>query len=210
MKSSTTQSNWSLAAAFGAGVFASACCVIPVALVSLGLGGAWLGILTVLEPYRWLFAALALGALGYAVYNEWQMSHHPRCDCESTLTPLVRRSLLGAGALATLALIASPWLIPTPNASISSEAPAAAVAASASATPTSYQQVVLHVEGMTCAGCAVTVRETLESVPGVYSAEVTYEPPQAVVRFDPSETSTAALTEATVRAGYPARPPSPL
>ena len=33
-----------------AGILASACCVGPLVLVSLGLGGAWVSTLTVLEP----------------------------------------------------------------------------------------------------------------------------------------------------------------
>ena len=39
------------ASAFAA-VGASLCCVAPLVLVSLGLGGAWLSTLTQLEPYR--------------------------------------------------------------------------------------------------------------------------------------------------------------
>lgn len=49
-----------------AGVGASLCCVGPLALVSAGVSGAWISNLTLLEPYRWIFAALALGFMGYA------------------------------------------------------------------------------------------------------------------------------------------------
>lgn len=51
-KPSDAKTNWSMGAALGAGVAASACCTIPLALVSLGIGGAWIGSLTALEPYR--------------------------------------------------------------------------------------------------------------------------------------------------------------
>ena len=59
-----------MSAALGAAVAASACCTIPLALVSLGIGGAWVGSLTALAPYRWIFVDLAVGALGYAAYSE--------------------------------------------------------------------------------------------------------------------------------------------
>jgi copper chaperone CopZ len=58
---------------------------------------------------------------------------------------------------------------------------------------------------MTCKACPVTVRRALEGIDGVYSAEATYEPPEAVVRFDPEEVAVEDLTSATERAGFPSR-----
>lgn len=199
--------NRSMSAALGAAALASACCTIPLALVSLGVGGAWISGLTALEPYRWIFTALAVGALGYAGYNEWQMSRRPDCECESIFSPGVRRALLGAGALAILALVVSPWLLAASPSAATQEAQAAAATsrsapAQESASPASFQQVVLEVEGMTCATCPVTVRKALENTPGVYSAEASYEPPRAVIRFDPAKTSVEALMRATRNAGF--------
>jgi len=208
-KPSNKGTNWSMGAALGAAVAASACCTIPLALVSLGVGGAWMGSLTALEPYRGLFVAVAVGALGYAGYNEWQLHRRPDCDCETSLAPATRRSLLGLGALAVLALVVSPWLIaPSPSAA-TQQARAAATetaqpdASPASTAPTSFQQVVLTVEDMTCAACSTAVRKALEGIEGVYSAEATYEPPQAVVRFDPATVSIEDLRQATQNAGFP-------
>lgn len=216
-KPSPKGTNWSLGAAFGAATLASACCTIPLALVSLGVGGAWIAGLTALAPYRWLFVALAMGALVYAGYNEWRMSRRPDCDCETALSPAARRSVLGLGALAVVALVVSPWLLASSPASAtqsaaqahSAKAPEPASAsepANAAAAPVSFQQAVLTVEGMTCASCTVTVQRALESVEGVYGAEVTYEPARAVVRFDPAQVRIENLTQATKDAGYPARP----
>ncbi|MEX1993519.1 MAG: mercuric transporter MerT family protein, partial [Steroidobacteraceae bacterium] len=41
-------------------VLASACCLGPLLLISLGVGGAWIGNLTLLEPYRPFFIGIAL------------------------------------------------------------------------------------------------------------------------------------------------------
>lgn len=199
-----------MGAALGAATLASACCTIPLALVSLGIGGAWLGTLTALEPYRWLFVSLAVGTLSYAGYNEWQLSRRSDCDCDTSLSPTTRRSLLGVGVLAVVGLIVSPWLlVPSPSAA-TQKVRAATAQTDQPASPASFQQVVLKVEGMTCATCPITVRKALERVEGVFSAKATYEPPEAVVRFDPEKTSTRVLTEATKNVGFPSKPkPAP-
>ena len=48
------------------GILASSCCVAPLVLVSLGLGGSWLGNLRVLEPYQPFFIGVALVSLFFA------------------------------------------------------------------------------------------------------------------------------------------------
>ena len=203
-----------MSAALGAAVAASACCTIPLALVSLGVGGTWIGSLTALAPYRWIFVTGAIGALGYAGYNEWTLSRRPDCDCETMFSSTARRSLLGVGALAVLALIVSPWLVAPSPATATQQAQAAIAGsesvsgAQASSTPASFQQVVLDVEGMTCRACPKTVSTALEDIEGVYSVDATYEPPEAVVRFDPHRTSVDDLTKATKDAGFPSHPKS--
>src|SRR5712691_11487026 len=47
-------------------VLASICCLGPLVLVSIGISGAWIGNLTVLEPYRPIFIGTALVALFFA------------------------------------------------------------------------------------------------------------------------------------------------
>ena len=47
----------SLVAAILAAIGASVCCVGPLVLLALGIGGAWIGNLAALEPYRPAFAA---------------------------------------------------------------------------------------------------------------------------------------------------------
>src|SRR5579883_1105005 len=42
-----------------AGIGASACCVGPLLLLTLGIGGAWIAHLTALEPFRPVFMVLA-------------------------------------------------------------------------------------------------------------------------------------------------------
>jgi len=186
---------WGIAAAVGAAVAASVCCTIPLLLVAVGAGGAWIGTLTAMEPFRPFFIALALGALGYAGYREWRTSRGPDCDCEVSLSGKLRRSLLFVGLIAVVGLIASPWII--------RGADSVDVAGLSVAQEVVVQEVVLEVEGMTCVSCNVTVRKALTNLEGVHGARVTFEPPQAVVVYNPTLVSPADMTQATARIGYP-------
>ena len=49
-----------------AAILASACCIGPLLLVSIGLGGAWVANLQVLEPYKPMFLGVALLAMIFA------------------------------------------------------------------------------------------------------------------------------------------------
>src|SRR6266478_8751131 len=57
---------------------AASCCVIPFALFTVGVSGAWIGNLTALEPYQPFFAAVAFGFLGYGFYLVYRK---PRIAC---------------------------------------------------------------------------------------------------------------------------------
>lgn len=59
-------------------VLASTCCLGPLILVALGFSGAWIGNLTVLEPYRPIFILAALTALFFA----WKRIFRPASACE--------------------------------------------------------------------------------------------------------------------------------
>lgn len=69
-----------------------------------------------------------------------------------------------------------------------------------SATP---RTAVLEVQNMTCSLCPLTVRKSLEKVPGVSQARIDFEKKTATVTFDADKTSSAALIKATTDAGYP-------
>lgn len=58
---------------------AASCCVVPFALFTLGVSGAWIGNLTALEPYQPLFAAIAVACLGYGFYRVYR---RPKVACD--------------------------------------------------------------------------------------------------------------------------------
>jgi len=63
--------------------------------------------------------------------------------------------------------------------------------------------VTLTVENMYCSACPITVKSSLEAVPGVDKVVVSYEEKTAVVTFDGAKTAVPALISATTNAGYP-------
>lgn len=65
------------------------------------------------------------------------------------------------------------------------------------------QTAVLDVQNMTCELCPVTVKKSLEKVPGVSQARIDFAKKTATVTFDTDKASTAALVKATTDAGYP-------
>ena len=181
---------WDIVGALGAATVASVCCVVPLLLVSLGIGGAWMSYLTALVPYRPVFIVLAIGALGFAFYREYKTSTGPECACEAKISDPVRRGLLLFATVATLGLIGSPYLLPTSGSTfITGEAEG-------------LEHVILGIEGMTCASCTISAERALVQLSGVHGVKVTYEPPEALVQFDPSIISAGVLADAVTNAGY--------
>ena len=74
------------AAALGA----SSCCVVPLALVTLGVSSAWLARLRALEPFYPAFVGLAIAAFAFAF---WRLYLRPAfCEPgEACANPSVRR-----------------------------------------------------------------------------------------------------------------------
>ena len=79
-----------LAAAGAAALLASACCLGPLALVLLGVSGAWIGQLAGFEPYQPFFLAAAAAALVFAGRKIWR---EPACsDDRPCAVPAAQRA----------------------------------------------------------------------------------------------------------------------
>ena len=97
-----------------AAILASTCGLGPLVLVGLGFSGAWIGNLTVLEPYRPVFIGAALVALFFA----WRRIFRPVDACkpgEVCAIPQVRHAYkLIFWVVAVLVLIALgfPYVLP--------------------------------------------------------------------------------------------------
>jgi mercuric ion transport protein len=106
--------SWLGIGALLAAIGASACCVGPFLLLSLGIGGAWMSTLTALEPVRPFFIILTVVfiALGYR-----KLYLTPQCceEGESCATSDIQRRqrlMFWLGSAFILILLVFPWLAP--------------------------------------------------------------------------------------------------
>src|SRR6266849_9375326 len=91
-----------------AAILASTCCLGPLVLVALGLSGAWIGNLTLLEPYRPIFIAGSLVALFFAGQRIFRPAHacEPGEACAVPRTRRLYKILFGiVSALVLIALV---------------------------------------------------------------------------------------------------------
>ncbi len=104
----------SLSAAILAAIGASLCCVGPLALLTLGIGGAWIANLTALEPYRPVFVGLTLLFIGLAFRSLYLVPTVCSADkaCAESLTRRRWRIVFWAASVVMLGLLAVPWLAP--------------------------------------------------------------------------------------------------
>jgi mercuric ion transport protein len=96
-----------------AAILASTCCLGPLVLVSLGVSGAWIGNLTVLEPYRPLFIGVALIALFFAARNIFRPAHacQPGEVCAIPKTRRIYQVLFWVCAALVLVAIGYPYVV---------------------------------------------------------------------------------------------------
>jgi mercuric ion transport protein len=78
---SKKESNLPLVGGILAAIGASICCAGPLVLLMLGISGAWIGNLTVFEPYRPLFLVIVAGLFIYAGRQVYRPIE--KCDPDS-------------------------------------------------------------------------------------------------------------------------------
>lgn len=98
----------------GAGL-ASACCVVPLLLVTLGISGAWIGNLTALEPWKPYVSAVTLILIGFGFWHVHRREK-PVCAegsyCARPHTQRMTKAVLWAGLLLVLAALTLDWWAP--------------------------------------------------------------------------------------------------
>mgnify|MGYP005839644081 CR=1 FL=1 len=104
----------SLVAGGVAALLASACCLGPLVLITLGISGAWIGNLAALEPYRPWFIGAALVAMVFA----WRRIYRPVEACQPGDVCAVARVrtaykvIFWVVALLILIALAFPFVLP--------------------------------------------------------------------------------------------------
>lgn len=191
---------WGASASVASALLASACCWLPLLLVTLGLSAA--GVASAFEKVRPYFlgvCAVLLGLGFYLVYFRKETCA-PGTACATPnrrLRPFNQAMLWVAALLVTVFALFPKWA-----------GVALSFAPSPQADPASpgLSTMSLRIEGMTCESCALTAQRAILAVPGVRNAKVLYTEREARITLDEaSPASTDALLAAVQKAGYEAR-----
>ena len=96
-------------------IAASSCCIVPLALFSLGITGAWIGNLAALTPYQPMILSITAGFLGYGYYLVYWKPRKAYADGTACARPLPNRIVKIALWVATglvAAAVAFPYVAP--------------------------------------------------------------------------------------------------
>ena len=108
VRDSTQRSQQLLAAGGVLGALAaSSCCLVPLVLFGLGVGGAWMSNLTRLAPYQPYFLAGTAASLGAGYWLRYRSRNAACADDQICARPLSNRIVTVGLVLATVLVIAA-------------------------------------------------------------------------------------------------------
>ena len=96
-------------------IAATSCCILPLALFSLGITGAWIGNLAALTPYQPIIIPITGGFLGYGyylVYWKPKKAYAEGSACARPLPNRIVKSALWSATVLVAAAIAFPYVAP--------------------------------------------------------------------------------------------------
>jgi mercuric ion transport protein len=93
---------------------ASACCILPLVLFSVGISGAWIGNLTALGRYKPYFAGGTLALLGYGYYLVYVRAKQACADgsCARALPGRIVKLSLWIATVLVVAALAFDYVAP--------------------------------------------------------------------------------------------------
>lgn len=174
-------------------ITASVCCLGPLLLILLGLGGLGLG--AVIGKYHWYFITGAGVLLAFA----WRsfLKEKKSCEtkqCEMKNKNMTRNILAGA----TLVVMTFVGLNVYTYAKISPS----------EATTKSGVQMTIPVKGMSCFTCETAVQSAVHKLPGIYDVKASAKEKMARVSYDPEKISLDEIITAIDGTGFKAQRPN--
>lgn len=91
------------------------CCILPLALVSLGITGVFIGKLGSLYQYHWYFLAFATGALAYGFWKAYRPVNTESCadgTCARPMNRTLMRSIMWLSLVVVIAAQLFQYLAP--------------------------------------------------------------------------------------------------
>jgi mercuric ion transport protein len=87
---------------------ASTCCILPVMLFSLGIGGAWIGNFAQLSPYQPYFIAATLAFIGTRYWLSYRSSK-AACAAGDACARLLPNRLVKIALIAATVIVFAAW-----------------------------------------------------------------------------------------------------
>ncbi len=188
-----------------AALAASSCCIGPLVLAALGIGGAGaFAVLGAYRPYILGITTVLLAGGFYLTYRKPRVAADgDACGCEKPSPKAGRAAQVGLWIATALVVLfaAAPNLI----ACFASRGQPGAVATTASAA---VEHATIRVEGMDCEACATHIRGALTKVGGFHSLTLDLKGQAVTVAYEPAAGRLQAYVAAINDLGYEASLPA--
>ena len=94
----------------------SSCCILPLALFSVGVTGTWIGNLAALYPYKWYFFVPAAAFIAAGFYRVYRKPKVIGCEesgqCGTPVSNRINKIALWFATVLALAALIFPYVVP--------------------------------------------------------------------------------------------------
>lgn len=163
----------------------SLCCIVPLLAIVGGTGSA-VAAFSWAAPLRPYLLGITVLVLGLAFYQAYKPRQKDACDCEEKKSALQSKTFLWTIAVVSVLLSAFPFYAKY----FKPKSPQQQVVVN---NPSSVQQAVLHIQGMSCETCEGHVNNALLQKKGVHQVSTSYVKGISTVKFDSTQISLQQL-----------------
>jgi len=183
-----------LGGALLAALAASSCCLGPLVLAALGVGGAGaFSVLSAYRPYILVVTAALLASGFYLTYRKPAHVEGDACGCESPRAGRAGRFGLWSATVLVLLFAAAPTLLGR-----------AFDGRSVAAADPGTEQAVILVRGMDCEACGAHLKTALVKVGGFHELTLDLASQSVTVSYEPAPGRLDAYVAAIDELGYEA------
>ncbi len=177
-------------------IAASICCIGPVVLAVIGVGGA--GIFSkfeIVRPYFIVFTLILIGLGFYLTYRKKEVL----CEngtCKIKKANKWNKISLWSATVLVIFLLAFPYLKLSSQNQINQPIKSEVV------------EVIIPVQGMTCSGCEYNVEKAVNKLDGIIQVKADHKKGKTYVKFEKGKVSIDKIVNAINKTGYKATKPS--
>lgn len=172
-------------------IIASLCCIGPIVLAVLGVGGAGLfSKFASLRPYLMGMTVVFLSLAFYFTYRKRKI----RCEdgsCKIRRAPKWNKIALWAATIFVVFFLAFPYLVGSLNTSSGNNQMKGEIS-----------EVIIPVEGMTCSGCEFNIENAVKKLDGIIMVKADYKKGEVIVKFEKGKVNINDMVVAINKSGY--------